>query len=132
MPSQKKAAVWRAVALGGLGLNVIGIGGLCIDYIAVGGVEFVDEHIQFFLLAILLGALALYVGLIGWAKSLDRPGRVTMGAALFIAPIAVCLLASMTVGTNVHGPFFLIFLPLLPISVIGLVLLLFLAASPAS
>ena len=129
MPGPKKVAVWRALALSSLGLDVIGIGGLCIDYIAVDGLKFIDRHYEFFLLAILLGTLTLCVSLIGWAKSLDRPDRVMMGATLFITPTAVCELARLMI--DMHWPFVLIFLPMLPLSVIGLVILLFEAASGA-
>jgi predicted membrane channel-forming protein YqfA (hemolysin III family) len=73
--------------------------------------------------------LELFVGLIGWAKCLDRHARIRMGIFLLLAAIGVCILGSLISGTNVHGPFFLIFLPMFPISVMGLVLLIVVAIS---
>jgi len=125
----RDASVWKALALSGAVCLFIGFGALLVDYRVYGGVDFIDQHIGIFQLAILIGMLALFVGLIGWAKCLDRYARIRMGIFLLLAPICVCILGSLIGGTNVHGPFFLIFLPMFPISVMGLVLLIVVAIS---
>jgi hypothetical protein len=98
----------------------------------MGHFEFIADHYLLFLIAIGIGVLSLFVGLIGWAKQLGRQGRTVMGAIVFIAPVATCLLASLIGGTNVHGPFYLFLLPMIPVSVLGVALLLMAAAAPRS
>jgi hypothetical protein len=53
-----------------------------------------------------------------------------MGTIVLTAPIATCVLASVIGGSNVHGPFYLFLLPMIPVSVLGLALLLMAAAAP--
>ena len=117
-------SVWKALALSGPVCLFIGIGAFLLDYGFHGGVDFIYEHMVLFQLAILIGILALFVGFIGWARSLDRQGRIRMGTVLLLTPIGVCILGAFVGGTNVHGPLSLIFLPMFPISVLGLVMLI--------
>jgi hypothetical protein len=108
---------------------MVGIGAFLADYAAKGGIDFIDEHSGLFLLAILIGMLISLVSIVGWAKRLDRHDRGKMGAILCLAPVGVCIVGSLIGGTNVHGPFILIFLPMFPISVLGLALLILVAVS---
>lgn len=122
--------MWRAVAISGIGLLAISLGTFGVDFVTMGRFEFIDNHSQFFLIAIGIGVSFLFVGLIGWAKHLGRQGRAIMGTIVFIAPIATCVLASLIGGTNVHGPFYLFLFPMIPVSVLGLALLLMAATAP--
>lgn len=97
---------------------------MCADYAARGGLDFVDEHFGVFVIAALAGMILCFVGLIGWGSSSTPSVCAGIGAAALIAPVAVSGLGALVGGTNVHGPFYLIFLPMLAISFSGLILLL--------
>jgi hypothetical protein len=124
--------LWRAVAISGIGLLAIGLGAFGVDFLTMGHFDFIAAHSLLFLIAIGIGVVSLFVGLIGWAKQLRRQRRAMMGGFLFVAPVAICLLASLIGGTNVHGPFYLFLLPMSPVSLLGLALLLMSAAPPRS
>jgi hypothetical protein len=121
--------MWRVVAISGIGLLAISLAAVGVDFATMGRFDFIADHYQFFLIAIATGVLLLFVGLIGWAKHLGKQGRTVMGTIVFIAPIATCVLASLIGGTNVHGPFYLFLLAMIPVSVLGLALLLMAAAA---
>ena len=124
MANARKAAIWRAIALCGAGLAVIGFEAFLADFLSVGRFfSFFNDNYETFLLAIALGTLALIGGLIGWFKYLNRSGRSTMGWIVLATPIGVCVIGGLIGSTNVHGPFFLIALPMAPVALLGLVLL---------
>ena len=124
MSNASKAAIWRAITLCGGGLVMIGIGAFLADFLSVGRVfSFFNDNYELFLLAIALGTLVLMGGLIGWFKYLNQSGRSTMGLAVLGVPIVVCVIGGLVGTTNVHGPFFLIVIPMLPVTLLGLVLL---------
>jgi hypothetical protein len=124
MPDARKASIWRAIALCGAGLVVIGITAFLADFLSVGRLfSFFNDNYELFLLAIALGVLALIGGLIGWFKYLNRSGRSRMGLTVMVLPIGVCVIGGLIGTTNVHGPFFLMVIPMVPVSLLGLVLL---------
>jgi hypothetical protein len=97
---------------------------MCADYVFKGGIDFIDEHFGAFLIAALAGMTLCLIGLIGWGISSTKSICARIGTLALLAPVGVCALGSLVGGTNVHGPYFLIFLPTLSISLSGLVLLL--------
>ena len=57
-------------------------------------------------------------GLIGWGVSSSKSVCAGLGTVALLASVAVCILGSLAGSTNVHGPFLLIFLPMLLISLL--------------
>lgn len=65
MPETRAKVVWKAVALNGIVLLVIGLGAIGLDFLTTGDELGLSQYIEVFLLAILAGAVSLPVGLIG-------------------------------------------------------------------
>jgi hypothetical protein len=123
MPESMSKPLWRAVVSFGAGLVVLGLCAIGLDFVTMDHFD-LSRYFQYFFLAILVGLLFLIVGLIGWAKRLDRGRRISIGTITLIASVSVCLVGSLMGGTNVHGPFYLFFLTMLPVGVVGLIVLL--------
>jgi hypothetical protein len=120
MPESRAKAAWKMLAVSGMCLVVIGLGAFGADFIAI-GIPFIDRHSDVFLLAIAVGMLLLLVSLIGWAAVLGKTGRSRIAFFTLTVPIAVVLIGYAIGGTNVHGPFFLFLLPMVPLIVVGLI-----------
>ena len=124
MASSTSISIWRGLTFAGAILVAVGQGGMLLDFTERGGSRFIVEHTGLFMLAIPAGILLVFIGAIGWAKHLIRGHRIAMALAVFIVPLAVCILIGLFVGANVHGPFFLFALPLAPALILSLILLL--------
>jgi drug/metabolite transporter (DMT)-like permease len=98
---------------------------MCVDYTVEGGVAFLDDHFKLILWANLLGIILCVVSLLGWAKHSDRRGRLTIGAVTFLLSAGIAIFGNLIRPSDVHGPFSLLFLTLLPTSALGLALWLF-------
>jgi hypothetical protein len=105
---------------------------MCADYAFKGGIDFLDGNFGVFLIAALAGMVLCAAGLIGWGVSSSKSVCAGLGTVALLASFAVCILGSLVGSTNVHGPFFLIFLPMLLISLSGLMLLLIAAVRKGS
>jgi hypothetical protein len=102
--------VWRAVALTGVALLVFGLGAVGLDFATMDHVGW-SEYFGLFLLAILVGAICLLAGLIGWAAMSGKRERGRLATMTLIIPAGVFCIAYFAVGTNVHGPFYLFAIP---------------------
>lgn len=76
-----------------------------------------------------VGIILSFVNLIVWAVTLDKKGRAVLGVRIVLGAIATCLFGSFVGGTNVHGPFFIVFFAMIPILAVGLIVLLMAAAA---
>ena len=112
----------------GAGLVVFGLCAIAFDFVTMDQFDLV-RYYEYFFLAILAGLLFLIVGLIGWAKQFDRGRRISIGTIVLIASVSICLVGYLIGGTNVHGPFYLFFLPMIPVGLVGLIILLMGATS---
>jgi len=97
---------------------------MCADYAYKGGIDLIDEHFGAFLIAAMTGMIFCLIGLLGWGISSSKSECAGIGAVALLGSVAVCILGSLVGGTNVHGPFYLIFLPMALISISGVLLLL--------
>jgi hypothetical protein len=102
---------------------VLGLCAIGLDFVTMDQFDLV-RYYEYFFLAILAGLLSLIVGLIGWARQLGKGRRISVGTIVLIASVSICLLGSLIGGTNVHGPFYLFFLPMIPVGLVGLIILL--------
>ena len=122
MSDAKVRLFWRIASLLSGILLVFGLGAMCLDYAVKGGIVFIDDHFPVALWANLIGLIVFVVSLLGWAKASDREGRIKIGAATFLLSVGIGILGNVIRPTDVHGPFSMLFLTLLPTSVLGLVL----------
>jgi hypothetical protein len=97
---------------------------MCADYAFRGGIDFIDEHFGTVLIIALAGMLLCVISLIGWGISSTKSKCAGIGIVAILASVSVCIAGSLVGGTNVHGPFYLIFLPMLLVSLSGMILLL--------
>ncbi len=97
---------------------------MAADYAFIGGIDLIDEHFGAFLIAAMAGTIFCSIGLVGWGISSTKSECAVIGAVALLSSVVVCTLGSLVGGTNVHGPFSLIFLPMALISISGAVLLL--------
>jgi hypothetical protein len=121
---QSKVLVWRSATLLGAITLVAAQSSMCADYAFKGGIALIDEHFGAFLIAALGGMIVCLIGLLGWGVSSTKSACAAIGAVALLASVAVCALGSLVGGTNVHGPFYLIFLPMVLTSLSGIALLL--------
>lgn len=130
MPESKAKTVWKGVALSGVGLLVLGLGAVGLDFVMhqVGW----SEYYEVFLLAILVGAICLPVGLIGWAAKSGKSERTRLATGTLLVPAGVFCIAYFAVGTNVHGPFYLFAIPSFFLFLVGLTIAIMAAAARTS
>jgi NO-binding membrane sensor protein with MHYT domain len=121
MEGASSPGIYRATAIVGTCLIGIGIAAGYIDVATHFRFQFISDQFSIFLLALLIGALASFVGLIGWAKQLPRGGRSHMARLVFVSPWVVGLLGYGIDGLNIHGPSALVLLLIVPASVLALV-----------
>lgn len=95
---------------------------MCLDYAVTGGIALIDDHFALALWANVLGIILCLVSLVVWAKHSDRQGRIRIGAVTFLLSVGTGILGSVIRPVDVHGPFSMLFLTLLPTSVLGFVL----------
>ena len=112
----------------GVALVVLALCAIGMDVVTMDQFDLVRCY-EYFFLAIVVGLLSLVVGLIGWAKQLDRARRISIGTIALIASATVCFIGFLIGGTDVHGPFYLFFLPMLPVGFVGLIVLMMGVAS---
>jgi hypothetical protein len=103
-------------------LLVGGLGAMCLDYAVTGGIAQIDDHFALALCANFLGIIFCLVSLSGWAKHSGRQSRIKIGAMTFLVSVGTGVLGSIIRPIDVHGPFSMLFLTLVPTSVLGLVL----------
>lgn len=130
MPESRAKTVWKAVALSGVGLLVVGLGVVGLDFATMDDLG-MSQYIEIFLLAILVGALALPVGLIGWAAKSGKSERARLATLTLLLPAGVFCIAYFAVGTNVHGPFYLFAIPSFLLFLVGLTIAIMAAAARA-
>lgn len=121
VPRSKSQVVWLLIVLGGMTLVALGLAAFSIDFVAVGQFDFIERHCDVFGLAILVGLGCLLIGLIGSATSLDKIGRLRVATLALVLPLIIVAVASLSIGTNVHGVFPLFVISLFPVFVSGLV-----------
>lgn len=124
----KSLAAWKSVVFVGIGLIAIGI---LAGYIDVGThfrFEFISDRFDLFILALALGVILTFVGLIDWAAQPGKRRRGLVAGLVFIAPWTVLVLGSPIGGTNIHGPAALVMLLIIPASTLALVLSIMAAA----
>ena len=117
MSNTLNTRIWKTTTLCGLGLIALGFGGLCLSTI------FIEVNYSALFLAIGIGLLCLFVGLIGWATKLEKRQRRKIGSFRLFLPIAICVCAGLT-NPNVHGVFPLFVLASIPICFVGIIVLL--------
>lgn len=120
----RKITLWRSASLSGAAVLLIAQLLMCADYAFRGGIDFIDEHFGTILIIALAGMLLCVIGIIGWGVSTPKSQCAMIGVVAILGSLCVCILGSLVGGTNVHGPFYLIFLPTLLISLAGMILLL--------
>jgi hypothetical protein len=117
------ALLWRAAAVVGVLLILIGIIPAYVEVATHFSSELFSTHYEILLLLILIGVVMSFFGLIGWAKQVQRSMRVRMAVIIFIAPWIAALVGYPIAGNNVHGPGALVMMLVIPASVLALVLL---------
>lgn len=128
MPESRAKQVWKAIALTGVGLLVFGLGAVGLDFVTMDQFDWA-EYFGIFLLAILVGAISLLIGLIGWAAKSGKRERGRVAAVTLLVPSGVFCIAYFAIGTNVHGPFYLFAIPSFVLILIGLTVAIMAAAA---
>jgi hypothetical protein len=118
------ATVWKATAIVGICLIIVGIAAGYVDVATHFRLEFLSDHFNIFLIAVLVGVLASSVGLIGWARLLKRCARARMVGLVFVSPWITVLLGYPIAGNNIHGPSALVLLLIIPGSILAVILLM--------
>lgn len=122
MANAKLRRFWSIASISSAILLIGGLGAMCLDYAVKGGIDFIDGHFQIFLWTNLVGLVLCVVSILGWVRHSDRRGRIVIGAATFLLSVGIGVLGNQIRPYDVHGPFSMLFLTLLPMSILGLVL----------
>jgi hypothetical protein len=122
MPNAKLRRFWSIASISSAILLIGGLGAMCLDYAVNGGIDLIDNHFQLFLWANLVGLVLCMVSILGWVRHSDRRGRTVIGAATFLLSVGIGVFGNLIRPYDVHGPFSILFLTLLPTSILGLVL----------
>jgi hypothetical protein len=124
MQDVRKITVWGSVSILGISLMAVGLAAFAIDFMTRGHYsQYLGDNYELLFGIILAGLISLIVGFVGLASNLGRRGRASLGIKVLFLPIVVCVLAGILGGTNVHGTYFIFVLAMLPISLLGLILL---------
>jgi hypothetical protein len=129
MSNAKLCWFWSIASISCAILLVGGLGAMCLDYAVNGGIDFMDDHFQLFLWANLVGLVLCMVSILGWVRHSDRRCRAVIGAATFLLSVGIGVVGNLIRPYDVHGPFSMLFLTLLPTAILGLVLWLRAAGS---
>jgi hypothetical protein len=122
MSEAKSTTAWKLLTYGGASLLIAAIGTFGADFATMGQYELIGTHDGFFLLAIALGTSILLVGLIGLASQRRRQSRPTIVAGTIVIVITIWLVSLLLRFSN--RPFVHFLWPLIPLSIIGIVLIL--------
>ena len=117
-------SLWKAGSIVGICLIAIGIGAGYVDIATHFNFQFLSDHFDIFLFAILAGTLSAFICLIGWARHLKRLARARLAGIVFAAPWLAGLLGYPIAGNNIHGPAALVMLLIVPASILALTLLI--------
>lgn len=124
VPRSTLAMFWRAVAIVGVGLAVIGLSAAYLEMSSHFNFEFIDNYFDFFTLASLGGAVLMFAGLICWARQMQQKARRSMAANVFFWPWLTLLVGFGVDGLNMHGTAALAFAVIGLGSILAIVLLL--------
>jgi hypothetical protein len=116
--------VWRLAALVGVALVVTGAAAEYVDVATHFRFDFISDDYGVFGLALLLGVLLSFTGLIGWARHLDRPARMKMAGLVFAFPWVAVLVGYPIDGLNVHGAAPMVLMLVIPATILSIILLL--------
>ena len=123
MPSRSRSlAVWKTISLLGVALTAVGISAEYIDVATHFRFEFISDDFDVFTLSLLVGTVLSFIGFIGWSAQPGARRRGLTAGLILIAPWIVLLVGSAIGGTNIHGPAALVFLLILPATILALVL----------
>ena len=123
MPSRSRSlAVWKTISLLGVALTAVGISAEYIDVATHFRFEFISDDFDVFTLSLLVGTVLSFIGFIGWSAQPGARRRGLTAGLILIAPWIVLLVGSPIGGTNIHGPAALVFLLILPATILALVL----------
>jgi TM2 domain-containing membrane protein YozV len=109
--------IWKPLTFSGLGLITLGFGGFCVSFF------FTGINYSALFIAIGIGLLCLFIGLIGLATRLEKQQRRNIDSLLLFLPVAICVYAGL-MNPNVHGIFPLFFLASILACILGIILLL--------
>ena len=123
MPSRSRSlAVWKTISLLGVALTAVGISAEYIDVATHFRFEFISDDFDVFTLSLLVGTVLFFIGFIGWSAQPGARRRGLTAGLILVAPWIVLLVGSPIGGTNIHGPAALVFLLILPATILALVL----------
>jgi len=114
--------LWKIGSISGISLIAVGIAAAYVDIATQ--FDFFSSRFEAFILAILVGVVMAFVGLIGWAKHLKPGARVRLAGFVFAAPWIAGLLGYPIAGTNIHGRAALLIFVMIPAAILALVLLI--------
>lgn len=115
-------AVWKSLAVIGTCLIIIGIGAGYVDVATHLRFDFLSDHFDVFLCALLLGVVLAFVGIVGFAKRKTRGRKGGLAALTFAFPWILGAIGYPIDGFNVHGPSALVLLLIIPASILALTL----------
>jgi hypothetical protein len=117
-------SLWKICSILGVGLIATGITAGYVDIATNFGFDFISRHFGMFILAILVGVVLAFVGLIGWAKQQKSGARVRLAGLVFAAPWIAGMIGYPIAGDNIHGPAALLLLVMVPAAILAVVLLI--------
>jgi hypothetical protein len=115
--------IQKTLTIAGVALILIGISAGYVDVATRFRLDFISRDFSLFLLALAVGAVSAFVGVIGWARTANPRARVKMAGVVFAFPIALGALGYPIDGFNIHGPSALLFLLIVPAGILAIVLL---------
>lgn len=124
MIAKRWKAVWKLTALTGFALIVTSVAAEYVDVATHFKFEFISDHYGFFGVALLTGILLSFVGVIGWARYLDRSACLATAGAVFALPCIAVLVGYPINGINVHFAAPTVLMLVLPAAILSVILLL--------
>jgi peptidoglycan/LPS O-acetylase OafA/YrhL len=118
--SSSRVGWWKATAILGALLILSGIVSAYVEVATRHRFDSFSHNPYVFLPAMLIGVILTFVGLIAWARLIERAARVRMAVWVFISPLIVSLLGHPITD---HGPAVLVLMLILPAALLSVVLL---------
>jgi hypothetical protein len=116
--------LWKVGSIFGVSLIAIGVAAGYVDVATHFRFQFLSDDSGTFILAILVGLLLVFVGLIGWAKHLKPGTRARRAGIVFAAPWIALLVGYPIAGNNIHGPGAILLVMIIPATILAVVLLI--------
>jgi hypothetical protein len=116
-----RPAIWKHFSLWSAFLVFLCVAVGYVDELTHFKLEFIDDYYDVIAIAGLISATVCVVSLVGWARQLDKRGRIALAFCVLLWPWVLCLIGYLFDGFNPHGAAAPLLVSIVPTFILSLV-----------